>query len=218
MRAIFIFLLLSTNVAIAQQINNIKVKCLNLIYEDTTILYTGIDNYIKIVYSNPNDTDYTISIIGGIIKKQKNHYVINVKDPNRVTLLLKNNNSELPKTEKIFFFIKPFQPLIPMLCNTIGGHIKRNELLKEEKITLNYSKVEYLKKQFSIFGFKLVYTDNNGNTKELKSNSEALTNEQKEAIESLLPGQKFYIENVEIHDSYGNKIPSENVAFIVDVE
>jgi len=218
MKAVVIILLLSTNVAFAQQTNNIKVKCLNLINEDTTILYTGINNYIKIVYGNPNDTDYTISIIGGIIKKQKNHYIINVKDPNRVTLLLKNNNSELPKTEKIFFFIKPFQPLIPMLCNTIGGHIKRNELLKEEKIILHYSKAEYLKKQFAISGFKLVYTDNEGNTKELKSNSEALTNEQKEAIESLLPEQKFYIEDVEIHDTYGNRIPSKNVAFIIDAE
>lgn len=216
MRTILILLFLSTNVIFAQHINNIKVKCLNLKNEDTTILYTSIDNYIKIIYNNPNDTDYTISIIGGIIKKKNNHYVIHVKDPNRVTLLLKNNNSESPKTEKIFFFIKSFQPLIPMLCQSIGGHIKRNDVLKEEKITLNYSKAEYLKNQFTILGFKLVYTDNEGKIKELSSNSESLTNEQKEAIESLLPGQQFYIEKVVIKDTLGNILPSEKGTFIVD--
>lgn len=215
MRTITITLLFFVQLTFAQNNNSLKVKCLDLINPDTTILYTNIHNHIKIYYENSNDNDFTVSIIGGTIKKTDSVFVVEVNDFNRVTLLVLRNNSITNTPDKIYFFINNFQPLAPSLSNTMGGHVKQKNLINEEKITINQPKNKFLKNNFIIEGFTLTYSDSEF-TKDFTSNSEFLTIEQRNAIKSFQKGQKFYIENVKVKDKEGKTLPVENAAFIID--
>lgn len=197
----------------AQSNKNLIVKCLDLENPDTAILYYPIENHIKVFYNNTDSNNFTISIIGGKIKKVNDQYIIHVLDRNRVTLLVHNNNNQ--SVDKIYFFVKDYKEPAVMLCGTKGGHVPLKKLLKEEKISLNLHENPFLKQNFKIKEFKLTINNDTQNIS-LISNSEYLTNEQKAALKNLKKGQKFYIEDLILIDAQNKEIKATPSAFIVD--
>jgi len=199
----------------AQSNKKVIVKCLDLVNPDTTILYYPIDNHIKVYYNDKDSNNYTLSIIGGRIKKVNDHYVIQVKDRNRVTLLVRNNNQNNHAVDKVYFFIKDYKEPAAMLCGTKGGHISLKKLLKEEKISLNLHENPFLKQNFKVKEFKLTINDD-AQKVSLLSNSEYLTNEQKAVLKNLKKGEKFYLEDLILIDAQNKEIKAIPTAFIVD--
>lgn len=197
----------------AQLGNKLIIKCLDLINPDTTILYYPIENRIKVYYNNNETSNFTLSIIGGKIKKVNDYYTINVLDRNRVTLLVHKNEKNNHHVDKVYFFVKDFIEPAIKICGVKGGFISHKKLLKEEKIMLNNDENPYLKQDFKIKSFKLVIY-NDTQTISLISNSEYFTIEQKEALKKLKKGLKFYIEDIKV-DSEDKKIKIMPTAFTI---
>jgi len=217
MRIIFLLFALSLELSFgyAQPNKKLIVKCLDLENPDTAILYYPLENHIKVYYNTPDSNDFTLSIIGGKIKKVDDHYIIQVQDRNRVTLMVHGNNQTNRSIDKVYFFIKDYKEPAAMLCGIKGGHVSLKKLLKEQKISLNLHENPFLKQNFKVKEFKLTINDGIQNVS-FVSNSEYLTSEQKAALKKLKKGQKFYIEDLILIDAQNKGIKATPTAFIVD--
>ena len=183
--------------------------------EKLNILYIGIDNPVSIAVSGISKNDIKANINNGQISGKDGKYIVNPKNEGKAVIsIFKNNNSNEP--EKIGSFEYRVYS-IPYPEAQVGGLkngiIRKSELIKQDSISI-YLKDFLFDLHFKITEFE-VSTIHEGRLKEMISNGNKFTEEQKVVFNNVILNQKVFIKKIQCIDTSGKIYQLNNIVLTV---
>jgi beta-lactamase regulating signal transducer with metallopeptidase domain len=169
------------------------------------VLYIGVDNPIKIAASGYNASDLSASIDNGTISGKNGEYVIQPKEQGSAIVTVSSNGKEIQKTT---FRVKVVPDPVAKVSGKKGGDIKKSELMKANEVLAVMENFDF-DLSFDIVEFR-VSAVINGKVYEYTSNSNILTNKQKDIIAKSSEGSKIYFEEIKCKgpDGFLRKMPT----------
>lgn len=154
------------------------------------VLYLGIDNPVKIAASGYDARDLTATVDNGKIIGENGEYIIQPGKLGTVTVTVSSNGKEIQKTTFRVKFIP--DPAIAV-AGKKGGDITKQELLNANDVVVVMD--SDLDISFDVVEFN-VMTLKDGIVYEQKSNSNKITENQKEIIEKTSDGSSVYFQDI----------------------
>jgi gliding motility-associated protein GldM len=168
------------------------------------VLYAGVDNPLSVVVSGYEVEDINIIIPedqGKVNKTEPGYFIVHPIEPGSLTITVKAKEKTVH--EKVFR-VKTIPEPFAAVAKKSGGLINKNELLKANKVDALLPDfdfdVKFAVTQFTISKFK----DENYYVSEV-SESNKITDQQKELIRSSPIGTKITFENIEAIGPDGSK-------------
>ncbi len=154
------------------------------------VIYLGIDNPVKIAASGYDARDLTATVDNGKITGENGEYIIQPRKLGTVTVTVSRNGKEIQKTT---FRVKLVPDPAIAVAGKKGGDITKQELLNANDVVVvmdfdfDFS--------FDVVSFSVV-TNLNGIAYELKSNSNKITENQKEIIAKTSNGSSVFFQDI----------------------
>ena len=164
------------------------------------VLYIGVDNPIKIAASGYEASELEVSIDNGIISGKNGEYVIQPKEKGSANVTITCNGKEIQKTN---FRVKYVPDPVAKVSGKKAGPINMQELLKVDEVVADLENFDF-DLSFDIVEFSVSAVLDGGFTKLSKSNSNLLTEEQKDIIGQLRVGSRITFEGIKCKGPDGN--------------
>jgi len=171
------------------------------------VLYIGVDNPVKIASSGYDASELIVSVNNGIILGSNGEYIIRPKEQGIAIVSINNKGKEIQSTT---FRVKVTPDPVAKVSGRIGGDIKKQELLNVNTVETALENFDF-DLSFDIVEFKVSAIDvETGVTKEFKSNSNLLTEEQRDIIGKSIVGSRITFDGIICKGPDGNlrKLPS----------
>lgn len=172
------------------------------------VLYVGIDNPVTIAVSGFKSSEVSPSITNGRIRKVgvNGEYIINPKRPGNIKMEVRANGIVIQEAD---FRVKGIPNPVAMIAGRAGGEIGKNFLMDQKELEVLMPNFDF-DLNFKLVEFIVTTTDKNGNTIQAKSDSNKITEKQKEIFRNAPIGHRVNIENIKAIGPGGRvrKIPS----------
>lgn len=158
------------------------------------VLYVGVDNPVAIAVSGHSSDEIEASVLDDAAKitGEKGQYIINPKRTGVLTLVVKAKGVTMLEA---MFRVKALPDPAVMVNSQQGGYIDKDVLAAQEEIMAFMSNIDFDLK-FTIQSFVVSTADRNGYMIQISSDSNKLTEQQKELIKNLKKGQRVNFEDV----------------------
>ncbi len=173
------------------------------------VFYLGLDNPIKVAASGYEASDLTVTIDNGRIYGENGEYIIRPFRPGSAIVTVSSNGKEIQKTT---FRVKLVPNPVAMIAGRNGGYVSKNEFLKQDKVLVMMADFDF-DLNFEIVEFTVSSGAEAEYKPEFKSNSNKITEAQKELIEQLLPGDKVYLQDIKCKGPDGSIRELEALTF-----
>ena len=171
------------------------------------VLYLGVDNPVKIAASGYDARDLTTTIDNGIITGENGEFIIQPKRLGTAIVTVSSKGREIQKTS---FRVKPVpEPAIAVAGKT-GGNITKQELLNASGVVVVMDLDFDI--SFDVVEFN-VMTLKDGVVYEQKSNSNTITEKQKEIIAKTSDGSSVYFQDIKCKGPDGTVRNMPAIAF-----
>jgi hypothetical protein len=193
---------LSLNV-IAQNKSSISITTpeAKMVYKPATILYTGMDNLLKIESSDLAVKRISIEVDNADIRREITDYIVIVKNVGDVVLRFYDDTDRMNRKLLESRTLKAINPpeMKVMMAGKSGGIISREELMKVETLEVlcpscNENIPEVAECKVSIAGKGVSY-------KEYSVRGNILPDEVKEAFKNMTGDAKIYVEYIKVKPS-----------------
>ncbi|MBN1927340.1 MAG: hypothetical protein JW798_16010 [Prolixibacteraceae bacterium] len=173
------------------------------------VLYLGVDNPVKIAASGYDARDLTATIDNGIITGENGEFIIQAKRLGTAIVTVSSKGREIQKTT---FRVKPVPDPVAAVAGNKGGNITKQELLNAKDIVVvtNFD----FDVSFDVVEFNVI-TLIDGFVYEQKSNSNKITEKQKEIIAKIKDGTPVYFQDIKCKGPDGTVRKMPVVAFRV---
>jgi hypothetical protein len=154
-----------------------------------------------------------VSISRGTIEKEGGLFKIRVDEPGKVVVdvIAKDKNGKVTETFNSEFIVS--SPMLPVVsfARNYGGIIKKSDILDSDHVLeLNNYRNDL---QFKIKRFTI--TKRLSMPGIINENDNRLNYRQLSLIKELIPGDTFYVTNIEIEDTKGKTYQLQPVGYII---
>ena len=157
------------------------------------VLYIGIDNPVEIAVSGYKDSEISVSVSNGIIRKLGGSYIINPKQVAESVVTVMANGKVVKEAH---FRVKRIPDPVVLLGDKISGNITKRELLNAGGVNVVLRDFDFDLK-FTVISFVLSATVPNSYTvREEISKSNKYSAKQLDLINSLIKNQKLTVEDI----------------------
>lgn len=175
------------------------------------VLYLGVDNPVSIAVSGYDADDLKVGVDSGVITGENGYYIIRPARSGLLKVSVWSKKDEL-LTEKQFR-VKTVPDPVAKIADKRQGSISQEELISAGKMQVVLENFDF-DLQWVIVGFT-VSAVREGYVIEYTSESDKLTAEQVELIQSLKPGAKIYFENIKAMGPDGSTRPLSALVFSI---
>ncbi|MBN1187707.1 MAG: hypothetical protein JXB49_35865 [Bacteroidales bacterium] len=164
------------------------------IQERIDMLFIGIDNPIDI-YADVPDGLYDVSISEGEIRKVGKQYMARVYKEGLVsiTVTISDSTGIVREETKVDFLALPLPQLHASVLGVSRGVLRKQDLMYVNKLDIDQPKA-YEYTRFEVMEFTV--SDRRNDTYGLRSNGASFTDQQRQYIQDLDDGSRFYITNI----------------------
>lgn len=171
--------------------NNEHVAAVEL--SKMNVVYVGIENPVKIAVSGYKSSEIRPTITNAYIKHiDKGDYVINPRRPGNCLLNIWSKDSLL---EQKFFRANALPDPILWVGGKNGGYIKKDVLLAQDKVEVMMPNFDF-DLEFKVINFTVSTTDKGGFYIEARSESDRITDVQKEIIKNATDVSRINFEDI----------------------
>ncbi len=160
------------------------------------VLYVGVDNPVVIAVSGHSSDEIEVSVPDDAAKitvtGEKGQFIINPKRPGVLTMVVKAKGITMLEA---MFRVKALPNPVVMVNGQQGGYVDKDVLAAQEEVTAFMPNFDFDLK-FTIQSFVVSTADKNGYMIQISSDSNKLTEQQKELIKKLKKGQRVNFEEV----------------------
>ena len=155
------------------------------------VLYLGLDNPVKIAASGYDASELTVTMENGRISGENGEYIIRPIQPGMATVTVICKGKEIQKTT---FRVKNVPNPHATIAGRNGGIISKDLLLKQEELRVEMGDFDFdLNFEVTEFTVSAVIK---GFVREFNSKSNQITDNQKNLIKVIKPGQKVYFQDI----------------------
>jgi len=158
------------------------------------VVYIGVDNPLKVAVSGYDCSDLNVAITNGSIKGEKGEYIINPRRPGNMVLSVYANGKLINETS---FRVKYVPNPILMVAGLTGGDIAKNHLLSANVVKVRLPDFDF-DLSFKMKSFLVSATGPDGAYVDARSDSEEISDAQKEIIKNAEVGTKIYFEDISV--------------------
>ncbi|HRW62726.1 MAG TPA: GldM family protein [Bacteroidales bacterium] len=173
------------------------------------VVYIGVDNPLKIAVSGYECSDLNVTITNGSIKGEKGEYIINPRRPGNMVLSVYANGKLVNETS---FRVKYVPNPILMVAGLTGGDITKNHLLSANVVKVRLPDFDF-DLSFKIKSFLVSATGRDGSYVEARSDSEQISDTQKEIIKNAEVGARINFEDISVIGPDGRIVKLSPVVF-----
>lgn len=166
------------------------------------VLYLGIDNPVTIAVSGYKSSEIDVEILddAGNISGTNGEYMITPNKPGKLTLAVKADGNIVQET---VFRVKGLPDPVAMVNRQKGGEIDKNTLLEQKEVFAFMERFDF-DLNFEVVSFIVSHTNSDGFFKSVTSNSNNITEEQKELINNAVIGSRINFEDIKAKGPDGN--------------
>lgn len=214
---LFVFILMFVNnIVVYGQADTSFITAIEL--ERMNVLYTNIDNPVKVAVSGLKSSEFTVSIDNGIVYGEDGIYKIRPKEVGTAILSIMSKGKILRSTT---FRVKQNSGIALSLhynnnqSNTLGcGFVSKHGLLYANEINIVSENSEFELK-IDVIGFTICTSINDSIYRSM-SNSNIITKEQKELIEKVKIGNFIYFDDIEAKGIDGSERNLGMMKFLIN--
>jgi len=173
------------------------------------VVYIGVDNPLKVAVSGYDFSDLNVTITNGSIKGEKGEYIINPRRPGNMVLSVYANGKLINETS---FRVKYVPNPILMVAGLTGGDITKNHLLSANAVKVRLPDFDF-DLSFKMKSFLVSATGADGAYVEARSDSEEISDAQKEIIKNAEVGTKINFEDISVIGPDGRTVKLNPVIF-----
>lgn len=158
------------------------------------VLYVGVENPVNVAVSGYESTQIEIELKDneGRIEGANGNYVIMPSRPGLLTVVVKADGNVVQETR---FRAKSIPRPVIYVSGKVGGEITKEDLLKQKEVNVFMENFDF-DVSFRVISFTISTTNSEGYHISVESESNKITEEQKQLIERSNPGQRIDFESV----------------------
>ena len=156
------------------------------------VLYIGVDNPITIAVSDVTNENIKVKISKGEIRGSNGKYIVRVKEKGSVTIEVSDRDK---RTGTADFRVKSFPDPYATIGGKKYGKVTKEFLLSQKQVDVTWITDFDWGDGFKVIKFT-VSANIDGFTMDDYSQSNKITDSQKDLINALNPGCKVYIEEI----------------------
>ncbi len=180
------------------------------------ILYVQIDNPIMVAVPSYNCEDLHVSVTNGTVTGEGCKYFVNPKKVGLTDVIVSTvQNNDTVVLGKTTFRVKPIPNPIPVFCGKKSGEtIEKQAALSCYGLMLIFLNADF-DISFKVTHFDLVMSLDNCETIRLISEGAKLTNQMKQALKKIKPGNILAFENIKGLAPDGRILEIEDLRLII---
>ena len=156
------------------------------------VLYVGVENPINVAVSGYESSEINVVVTNGAVYGENGEYIVRPKRPGNLMFEVRVGDELIQETH---FRVKDLPHPVAMVNRMQGGEVQKESLLKQDEVFAFIQNFDF-DLSFRVISFSVTTFDNKILSANGKSNSNTITDEQKEIIRSLNPGSRIIFDNI----------------------